>query len=121
MFVMRVGKVPLKTVDGGATWKPMTSLASLYQANSPGGTPTQAFKGELSWTGKTLVVYGADRSAIKRHEFGTKVWKSTDDGETWTDEIGDMTTISVGHGRWYESDFYIVTQGQGVIAKRNFE
>ena len=22
MFVMRAGKVPLKTVDGGATWKP---------------------------------------------------------------------------------------------------
>jgi len=27
----------------------------------------------------------------------------------------------MGHGRWYESDFYIVTQGEGVIAKRNFE
>ena len=42
-------------------------------------------------------------------------------GETWTDETGDLATISVGHGRWYESDFYIVTQGEGVIAKRNFE
>ena len=82
MFVSRVEKVPLKTVDGGATWKPMTSLASLYQANSPGGTPFgQIFKCELSWTGKTLVVYGIDRSAIERHEFGTKVWKSADDGE----------------------------------------
>jgi len=120
MFVMRVGKVPLKTVDGGATWKPMTSLASLYQGYK-GAPPQQQFKGELSWTGKTLVVYGIDRTAIQRHEFGTKVWKSSDDGETWTDETGDMATISLGHGRWYESDFYIVTQGSGVIAKRNFE
>ena len=43
------------------------------------------------------------------------------DGETWTDETGDLATLSIGHGRWYESDFYIVTQGEGVIAKRNFE
>ena len=42
-------------------------------------------------------------------------------GETWTDETGDLATISMGHGRWYESDFYITTQGEGVIAKRNFE
>jgi photosystem II stability/assembly factor-like uncharacterized protein len=74
MFVMRIGKVPLKTVDGGATWKPMTSLQSLFVGGS------QAFRGELSWTGKTLVVYGADRSAYRRREFGTIVWKSSDDG-----------------------------------------
>ena len=43
------------------------------------------------------------------------------DGETWTDETGDLATLSIGHGRWYESDFYIVTQGEGVIAKHNFE
>ena len=115
MFVMRDGKVPLKTVDGGATWHPMTSLASLYP------TPLAVFKLELSWTGKTLALYGVDRSAIQRREFGTKVWKSSDEGETWADETGDLATISIGHGRWYESDFYIVTQGEGVIAKRNFE
>ena len=79
MFAMRDSKLPLKTVDGGATWQPMASLAPLYKANSQ-GVVTQSFHGELSWTGKTLVVYGADRSAIQRHEFGTKVWKSTDDG-----------------------------------------
>jgi photosystem II stability/assembly factor-like uncharacterized protein len=115
MFVMRDGAVPLKTVDGGATWKPMASLASLYP------NLQARFKMELSWTGKTLVVYGNDRSAIQRREFGTVVWKSVDDGETWTDETGDLATLSIGHARWYESDFYIVTQGEGVIAKRDFE
>ena len=48
-------------------------------------------------------------------------WWGGSAGETWTDEIGDMTTISVGHGRWYESDFYIITAGEGVTVKRNFE
>ena len=116
MFVMRKGKLPLKTVDGvGGPWKPMTSLASLYP------TPFGNFHAELSWTGKTLVVYGTDRTAITRQEFGTAVWKSSDDGETWTDETGDLATISMAHGRWYESDFYIITQGEGVIVKRNFE
>jgi hypothetical protein len=115
MFVVRDGMVPLKTVDGGATWKPMASLAPLYKNNQAN------FKMELSWSGKTLVLYGNDRSAIQRREFGTKVWKSGVDGETWTDETGDMATLSIGHGRWYESDFYIVTQGEGVLAKRNFE
>ena len=116
MFLVRSGMVPLKTVDGGATWKPMTSLASFYP------TPNNAnFHLELSWTGKTLVHYGSDRTAILRRERASSVWKSTDDGETWTDETGDLVTSSIGHGRWYESDFYLVTQGQGVIAKRNFE
>ena len=64
---------------------------------------------------------GNDRSAITRQEFPTFVWKSIDDGETWVDETGDLATISTGHGRWYESDFYLITQGEGVTVKRNFE
>ena len=66
-------------------------------------------------------VYGSDPTAIQRRKFGTAVWKSSDDGETWTDETGDLATVSMGHGRWYESDFYVVTQGEGVIVKRKFE
>ena len=116
MIVMRVGKVPLKTVNGGSTWKPMTSLAALYPADTG-----QQFEGDFSWTGKTLVVHGFDPSAITRQEFGSVVWKSVDDGETWTDETGDLATISMGHGRWYDSDFYLVTRGEGIIVKRNFE
>ena len=49
------------------------------------------------------------------------MWKSTDDGETWTDETGDLITMNTGHGRWYESDFYIASYGEGVIVKRNFD
>ena len=75
----------------------------------------------LSWTDKTFVLFGHDPGAIQRQEFGTIVWKSTDDGETWTDETGDLATLSTGTGVWYESDFYFVTQGEGVTVKRNFE
>ena len=94
----------------------MTSLAALYPADTG-----QQFEGDFSWTGKTLVVHGFDPSAITRQEFGSVVWKSVDDGETWTDETGDLATISLGHGRWYDSDFYLVTRGEGIIVKRNFE
>ena len=51
----------------------------------------------------------------------TKVYKSTDDGETWTDETGDIITVSPGQGVWYEKDFYFVTAGEGITVKRNFE
>ena len=51
----------------------------------------------------------------------TKVFKSTNDGEDWTDESGDIVTISPGSGVWYEKDFYFVTAGEGVTVKRNFE
>ena len=114
MFVVRGGAVPLKTVDGGVAWKPMTFLASLYPS------PAVRFQLELSWTGKTLVHCGVGFTAIQRRGRASSVWKSTDDGEAWTDETGDLVTVSIGHGRWYESDFYLVTQGEGVIAKRNF-
>ena len=118
MFLVRKAKVPLKTVNGGSTWEPMTSLASFYTDDNAG---TSKVEFELSWTGKTLAVYGNDRSAITRQEFPTFVWKSIDDGETWVDETGDLATISTGHGRWYESDFYLITRGEGVVVKRNFE
>ena len=116
LFLVRKGKVPLKTVDGGSTWAPMASLAALQ------GWPWLKLEGKLSWSGNTLVVYGVDPTAARlRQAYGAFIWKSADDGETWTDETGDLATLSIGHGRWYESDFYLVTQGQGVIVKRNFE
>ena len=115
MFLARDGKVPLKTVNGGSTWAPMTSLASLFAHGNI------RFEAEVSWTGNTLVVHGNDPGAISRREFGTFVWKSLDDGETWIDETGDLATISPGHGRWFESDFYLITAGEGVTVKRNFE
>ena len=62
-----------------------------------------------------------DMSAIGRGAYGTAVWKSSDDGDSWTDETGDLVTISTGPGVWYESDFYFVTRGEGITVKRNFE
>jgi hypothetical protein len=113
--MFRTGKVPLKTVDGGATWAPMTSLAPLYKAEHI------YHLGTLSWTGKTLVLHGNKPSNIQQQECGTIVWKSVDDGEIWTDEAGDLATIFTGDGVWYESDFYFVTRGEGVSVKHNFE
>jgi len=49
------------------------------------------------------------------------VFKSTDDGATWTDETGDIVTVSMGMGYWYEKDYYLVTSGEGIIVRRNFE
>lgn len=72
-------------------------------------------------SGKTLVVHGVDLSAPDRGEYGTVVMKSVDDGESWTDETGDLVTISPGPGTWYENDFYFITRGEGITVKRNFE
>ena len=41
--------------------------------------------------------------------------------DSWTDETGDLVTISPGPGVWYENDFYFVTRGEGICVKRNFE
>ena len=50
-------------------------------------------EGELSWSGNTLVVYGVDPEAARlRQAYGAFIWKSADDGETWTDETGDLAT-----------------------------
>ena len=49
------------------------------------------------------------------------MWKSSDDGDSWTDETGDLVTISPGPGVWYEDDFYLVTRGEGVTVKRDFD
>ena len=61
--MLRQGAVPLKTVDGGKTWVELTSpvLAKLFKYGA-------ALKGSLSWSGKTLVMHGADMSAIARQE-----------------------------------------------------
>ena len=116
MFMLRKGLVPLRTQDGGSTWTPLSSPA-MTQLFAHGVT----MDGALSWTGKTLVLTGADLSAVGRGERATSVWKSTNDGDDWTDETGDIVTISPGPGVWYEKDFYFVTRGEGVTVKRNFE
>eukprot|EP00038_Savillea_parva_P004159 m.134648 g.134648 ORF g.134648 m.134648 type:complete len:922 (-) comp11396_c0_seq1:189-2954(-) len=113
-FVMRRGAVPLRTRDGGATWEPLQAAAPLYKYGA-------SFDGTLSWSGKTLVLSGFDGSAIQRHTRGTSVWKSVDDGETFTDETGDIVTNSPGGGVWFDTDFYLPSGGTGVMVKRDFD
>lgn len=119
MFMMRSGQVPLRTTDGGATWQPLLATSPLFKFKA-------SLDASISWTGQTLVIHGEDPSAVSRQEFGTTVWKSHDDGNTWADETGDLVTISLnsfgaGGGVWYESDFYLLTSGEGVCVKRDFD
>jgi len=113
MFLMRDTAVPLRTTDGGHTWTELTSAAPLFKY--------AGFSMSVSWSGKTLVLSGSDKSAIGRGEFGTHVWKSTDNGDSWSDETGDLVTISLGIAVWYEKDLYMTSGGEGVVVKRNFE
>ena len=114
MWMARKGDTPLRTTDGGATWAALPSTKTLFEY---GATLTLS----LSWSGDTLVLHGNDRSAIGRGEYGSHVWKSSDGGESWSDETGDLVTISMGAGVWYERDFYLVTAGEGVMVKREFD
>ena len=58
--------VPLKTIDGGSTWVPLDNTPAKI---SQFGTRDAAHPlAALSWSGKTLVVSGADQSAIDRQE-----------------------------------------------------
>lgn len=114
MFMLRKGAVPLRTTDGGSSWQELTKCAPLF---AHGAT----LDGSLSWSGSTLVLHGADLSAIGRAEYATVVWKSHSDGDDWVDETGDLVTISPGPGMWFEEDFYLVTRGEGVTVKRNFD
>ena len=52
--------------------------------------------------------------------FGSALWKSTDDGESFTDETADLVTISPGPAVFYEKDLYWVTHGEGIVVKRGF-
>jgi photosystem II stability/assembly factor-like uncharacterized protein len=114
MFMLRIGAVPLRTKDGGKSWEELSAASPLFKGGA-------TMDGSLSWTGNTLVLMGNDPSAIGRKEYGTYVLKSSDDGDHWTDETGDLVTISPGPGAWFEKDFYFVTRGEGLTVKRNFE
>lgn len=114
MFMLRQGDVPLRTKDGGATWQALTGAAALFKY-----TPT--LDCSMSWSGETIVLHGNDPSAIERGEYGTVVAKSSDDGDSWTDETGDLVTTSPGVGVWFEKDFYLASAGEGVTVKRNLE
>ena len=111
MFIMRGGAVPLRTTDGGSSWTELNSTAKLFQYGA-------SYDASLSWTGKTFVLTGTDHSAVGRQEYGTIVWKSTDDGDTWTDETGDIVTMGAGMSQWYEDTLYLSSAGEGIFAKK---
>ena len=54
MLVLRSGDVALRTQDGGKSWSALTSMAAIANASH---------MADYSWTGKTLVLHGADQHA----------------------------------------------------------
>ena len=108
MFVRRTKLVPLRTRDGGKTWTPLDALAPVAAVG---------FSFDLSWSGRTIVVHGLDTTAVAEGRKAVFVWRSTDDGDTFVDETGDVVTNHPAGGYWYEGTFYLTTSGQGIMAK----
>jgi hypothetical protein len=108
MLVLRNGDVPLRTKDGGESWHELTSCADVK---------TFSHGALWSWSGKTLVLMGAGGTQTADHPHAAYVWMSTDDGDTWTDETGDLVTMGLGAAQWYEDKFYINSAGQGIMVK----
>eukprot|EP00937_MAST-01D_sp_MAST-1D-sp2_P005083 g5083.t1 len=108
MIAVRNGAVPLRTFDSGGTWQPLDS--TMLVASFSHGVL-------WSWTGNTLIMLGSGGSQSDEHPHAAYVWKSTDDGDTWTDETGDLVTMGPGAAQWYENDFYINSMGQGIQVK----
>ena len=65
--------------------------------------------------------YGSDAAEIARGRRASFVWKSKNDGDSWTLETGNIASMNPISGVWYEDDFYLSTSGEGVLARRAFE
>ena len=116
MILIRNGAVPLRTKDGGKTWQPLTAASRLFSAGAHA-----IVSGSYSWSGHTLVLHGKDLSAPARGEYAGFVWRSFDDGDSFTDETGGIVTMAVNQGVWHGADFYLTTSGEGILAKRGFD
>ncbi len=103
------GIAPLRTQDGGKTWHELESLRGKHGS------------AVYSWTGDTLVFYGSDTGEIAHGRRASFVWKSKDDGDSWTLETGNIASIAPISGVWYEDDFFLTTSGEGILARRGFE
>ena len=108
MIVTRTLDVPLRTTDGGKNWTPMPSCAPVA---------TFGYGMVYSWSGNTLIMMGSGGVQTADHPHAAFVWMSKDDGDTWTDETGDIVTMGPGPSNWYENDFYINSMGQGIMMK----
>lgn len=109
MFVTRREQVPMRTRDGGRTWRALESFAPIA---------TAGFGMDLSWTGRTMMVHGVDMSKIAKGQRAVFVWRTTDDGETFVDETDDLITIHPAGGHWFNGKYYISSSGQGILAKQ---
>jgi len=108
MIMTRTRDVPLRTKDGGKTWHPLTSAAALANCSQAA---------TYSWTGRTLVLHGNAKSPSPTFQHSAYVWISTDDGDTWKDETGDIVSMGIGGGQWYEGKLYLNSMGEGIFAK----
>lgn len=108
MFLLRNNQVPLRTRDGGKTWSPLASFEAIASSG---------FVFDISWSGKTIVVHGLDKSAIAQGRKAPFAWRSVDDGDTFIDETDDLITNRPGNGYWFDGTFYLTTSGQGIMAK----
>ena len=104
----REKQLPLITKDGGKTFNLMHSLATV-------STYLASFS--WSWSAKTLVAFGSGGVQSSSHPHTAFLWKSLDDGETWTDETGDIVTMGFGVSQWYNETIYLSSMGQGIFSK----
>ena len=109
LIAQRLHQIPLRSIDGGETWQPMHSLV---------GVEDYIHQFSYSWSGKTLVMFGVGGDKTTSHTVAAIVWKSLDDGDTWTDETTeDIVTMGAGLGQWYENSVYMNSGGQGIFYK----
>ena len=109
LIAQRLHQIPLRSIDGGETWQPMHSLV---------GVEDYIHQFSYSWSGKTLVMFGVGGDKTTSHTVAAIVWKSLDDGDTWTDETENIATQGAGITQWYEKDLYLSSAGQGIMMKR---
>ena len=100
LLEVRLGDVPLRTRDGGASWERLISVQPVAQY-SPSA--------KYSWSGKTLALSTVIGTSV--------IWVSTDDGDTWVDESGDYTADNGGIAQWYENTLFVSSMGQGISSK----
>ena len=74
-----------------------------------------------AWVAGWLLIWTLATLFKKIMPPNARKFKSTDDGASWTDETGDIITVSMGMGCWYKKDYYLVASGEGIIVRRNFE
>jgi len=108
MFLHRGKTDILRTLDGGASWHILESVSAVAKY---GVAVT------YSWSGKTFILHGNGGEQSADHPHTAYLWKSMDDGDTWTDETDDIVTNSWSPTAWYENTLYMSSMGQGIFAK----